>query len=64
VPQLLPQHLSWHCDAHARSLWQEPTARTIINTQVLLFALAVASMDHRDIDGVLKDMRQHPVAAR
>ena len=36
--------------------------RTITNTQVLLVAMAVASMDHRGIDTVLKDLRQHPVA--
>ena len=38
--------------------------RTIINTQVLLLAMAVASMDHRGIDAVLKDMRQHPEDAK
>ena len=38
--------------------------RTITNTQVLLVAMAVASMDHRGIDAVLKDMRQHPEDAK
>ena len=42
------------------------TAHTNIITQVLLVAMAVASMDHRrihrGIDAVLNDMRQHPVA--
>ena len=30
----------------------------------MLVAMAVASMDHRGIDAVLKDMRQHPEDAK
>ena len=30
----------------------------------MLVAMAVASMDHRGIDTVLKDMRQHPEDAK
>jgi hypothetical protein len=35
-----------------------------MNTQVLLFAMAVMFTDYRGIDAVLKHMRQHPEDVR
>jgi len=64
VPRFLPQHLAWHCDAHAPSHTDTSQLRAQTSTQVLLVAMAVASMDHRGIDTVLKDMRQHPEDAK